>query len=113
MMQSFIFVLKNQKSPLSDCRFSIAFLYEMAIGEYHDTHEYDESCDDFHRRRDDIVEHIIEDKTCERESKLKDGGECRGNISQSAKINPSSENVRDKYEEENVYRIDTHLREYF
>jgi hypothetical protein len=80
----------------------------MAIGEYHDTHEYDECCDDFHRRRSDIIYHVVEDKSSERESELKYCSKRCRDVMKSTIIESCCEDISNENKEKDIERIFEH-----
>lgn len=77
----------------------------MTVGEYDDAYEYSEGCDDFHRRRCDVVEYIVEYKTCERKCELKNSGDSCGYIFETFEVEPRGENIGDKNQEKDIERI--------
>ena len=80
-------------------------LYEMTMREYDDTHEDSHGGDDLHGRGDAIIEYIIDDKTCQRESELKNSCDGRRYILKSTIVDTVCEEIGDKYEKYDIERI--------
>lgn len=83
----------------------------MAIREYDDADKDSHSCHDLHRWGDDIVENVIHDKSSKREREFKNSSQCCRDISEATKIDASSEDIRDEYEEYDIDRTFYHFIE--
>lgn len=83
------------------------------MGKHDDAHKYRHGRNDFHRRGDYIVEHVVEDKSSKRECELKNSSYCRGDIFEPTIIEAITEEVRDKNEKEDIYWAWANLCHYF